>query len=90
VRISFDPVKNERNLVERGLSFERVGELDWLTAIAIEDTRHNYGERRIRVLASLEGRLHAAVVTVRSDSLHVISFRKANPREVKGYEKQRR
>jgi uncharacterized protein len=41
MRITFDPVKNERNLVERGLPFERVDELDWLTAIAIEDTRHD-------------------------------------------------
>ena len=87
--ISFDPTKNERNIAERGLSFERVNELDWLTAIAIEDTRRDYGERRIRVMALLEGRLHVAVITARGDTLHVISFRKANRREVKNYEKQR-
>ena len=87
--ISFDPTKNERNIAERGLSFERLSELDWLTAIAIEDTRRDYGERRIRVMALLEGRLHVAVITARGDTLHVISFRKANRREVKNYEKQR-
>jgi uncharacterized DUF497 family protein len=42
VLISFDPAKNERNIAERGLSFERVGEMDWLTAIAVEDTRRDY------------------------------------------------
>jgi len=89
VPISFDPTKNERNIAERGLSFERLSELDWLTAIAIEDTRRDYGERRIRVMALLEGRLHVAVITARGDTLHVISFRKANRREVKNYEKQR-
>ena len=88
--ISFDPVKNERNLRERGLSFERAGELDWLTAIAVEDTRRNYGERRIRVMAVLEERLHVVVVTTRGDTLHVISFRKANAREIKHYENHRR
>jgi uncharacterized DUF497 family protein len=88
--ISFDLGKNERNIAERGLSFERIGELDWLTAIAVEDTRRDYGERRIRVMALLDERLHVAVVTVRGEALHVISFRKANAREVKAYDEQRR
>jgi uncharacterized DUF497 family protein len=87
--ISFDPAKNERNIIERDLSFERVSELDWLTAIAVEDVRHDYGERRIRVLAFLGNRLHVAVVTVRREILHVISFRKANAREITAYGTQR-
>jgi len=89
MRISFDPSKNERNIAERGLSFERVADLDWLTAIAAEDTRRDYGERRIRVLALLGGRLHVAVVTYRNDTTHVISFRKANAKEIKRYEEER-
>jgi uncharacterized DUF497 family protein len=89
MRLSFDPAKNDRNITERGLSFERVGELDWLTAIATEDTRRDYGERRMRVLALLEGRLHVAVVTYRNETTHVISFRKANAKEIKLYEEKR-
>jgi hypothetical protein len=27
--ITFDPEKNARNIAERGLSFERVAELEW-------------------------------------------------------------
>ena len=42
--ISFDPAKNARNIAERGLSFERVAELDWATAVVVEDTRRDYGE----------------------------------------------
>ena len=53
-----------------------------------EDTRHDYGEPRLLVMACLEGRLHAAVVTPRGEDLHVISFRKANKREVKRYGKK--
>jgi hypothetical protein len=46
-------------------------------------------ETRIQVLAFLGKRLHAAVVTIRSDALHVISFRRANRKEVKWYEQER-
>jgi uncharacterized DUF497 family protein len=83
--ITFDPEKNARNIAERGLSFERVADLDWDTAVVVEDTRRGYGERRLRVMARLEGRLHAAVVTPRGEDLRVISFRRANRREVKLY-----
>jgi uncharacterized protein len=89
MRLTFDPAKNARNIAERGLSFERVAELDWETAVSQEDTRKDYGETRIQVLAFLGNRLHAAVITVRGDALHVISFRKANRKEVKWYEQER-
>ncbi|HEY1453964.1 MAG TPA: BrnT family toxin [Roseiarcus sp.] len=60
--------------------------------MAVEDDRRDYGERRLRVMALLGPRLHVAVVTVRGDAMRVISFRKANSREIKGYaeEKNRR
>src|SRR4051794_18103531 len=89
MRITFDLAKNDRNIAERGLSFELVAELDWLAALALEDTRRDYGERRVRVLAPLDGRLHVAVVTYRNDAVHVISFRKANRREVRWYAQER-
>jgi len=39
-------------------------------------------------MALLGGRLHAAVVTLRGEDLHVISFLRANKREVKQYGKK--
>jgi uncharacterized protein len=90
MRITFDTAKNEKNIAERGLSFELVAELAWEAAIAREDVRRDYGERRVRVLAHLGNRLHMAVVTYRDGAVHVISFRKANKREVKAYEKEKR
>jgi uncharacterized DUF497 family protein len=66
-----------------------VAELEWETAVSQEDTRKDYGETRIQVLAFLGNRLHAAVITIRGDALHVISFRKANRKEVKWYEQER-
>jgi uncharacterized DUF497 family protein len=89
MRVTFDPATNERNLAERGLSFERVAELEWETAIALEDARRDYGERRLRIMALLGARLHVAVVTYRNDAVHVISFRKANKKEVAWYGKER-
>jgi uncharacterized protein len=47
MNVTFDPAKNARNVAERGLSFERVAELDWETAISEEDSRSDYGERRV-------------------------------------------
>lgn len=86
MRITYDPPKNARNIAKRSLSFEQVADLDWDTATSVEDTRKDYGERRLRILALLEGRLHVAVITMRDDATHVISFRKANKKEVRRYE----
>jgi len=90
MRITFDPAKNAKNILERGLPFERVADLAWDTAVSVEDTRKDYGERRIRVTGFLGERLHVAVITVRGDATHVMSFRKANKKEVKRYEQGQR
>jgi uncharacterized DUF497 family protein len=88
MRLTFDPTKNDKNVAERGLSFQLVADLEWETAIAVEDTRKDYGERRLRVFGLIGARLHVAVITMRGDAMHVISFRKANRKEVKRYEQQ--
>jgi uncharacterized DUF497 family protein len=85
---TFDPEKSARNVASRGLSFELVERLDWETALVIEDVRKDYGETRLQVLALMGGRLYAAVVTPRGEDLRVISFRKANRREVIRYGKK--
>jgi uncharacterized DUF497 family protein len=86
--VTFDPEKNATNIAVRGLSFERVADLDWASAVITEDDRRNYGEVRSRVMACLDGRLHAAVVTPRGENLRVISFRRASRREVRLYGKK--
>jgi uncharacterized DUF497 family protein len=59
--------------------------LDWASAVIIEDTRKDYGERRFRVFGYAGERLYALVFTPRGDAVHIISFRKANGREIKRY-----
>jgi uncharacterized DUF497 family protein len=85
--IGFDPAKNATNIASRGLSFELVEQMEWTTALMVEDTRKAYGERRFQVLGFIGERLHAVVFTPRDGMVHVISLRKANSREVKRYAK---
>jgi hypothetical protein len=86
--ISFDPRKNQRNMAERGLSFELVEEFEWDSALVVDDVRRDYGERRFQALGMITGRLHALVFTPRAGCVHVISLRKANRREIRLYEAQ--
>ena len=53
MRVEFDLTKNLHNIRTRGLSFDLVVHLDWETALAFEDTRKDYGERRFRVLGMI-------------------------------------
>jgi uncharacterized DUF497 family protein len=87
--IEFDPAKSVENVRERGIGFERFEEMDLDTAISVEDTRKDYGERRFRVLGFIDERLHAAVITPRGEKIRVISLRRANRREERAYAKER-
>jgi uncharacterized DUF497 family protein len=86
VAITYDPGKNERNIAERGISFELANDFEWSSALIVEDTRKDYGEPRFQALGFIKGRLHMLVFTPRAGQVHVMSLRKANKREVKKYE----
>lgn len=86
MRIEYDPHKNLRNIEERNLPFERVKELDWENALLWQDTRKIYPELRLSGLAMLDNRVYAICITPIYKGIRVISFRKANKREVKKYE----
>jgi uncharacterized DUF497 family protein len=87
VRISFDLRKNERNLRDRGLSFEAVAQFNFGSALVHVDDRQEYGEVRYVALGFLGDRLHVLCFTEEIDGIRVISFRRANDREVKRYVK---
>lgn len=87
--VSYDPVKNARNITERGLSFELVQQFDWSTAVVAQDCRYEYAEHRFQALGKIHDRLHMLVFTPRNDVLHVISLRKANAREVSRYDQDK-
>ena len=88
MNIEFDDAKSRRNARERGLPFDRAAEFEWETAIYEEDARKEYGERRIVAIGFLEDRLQVLCFTPIEDGARIISFRKANRREVNAYEQE--
>ncbi|MGE3476523.1 MAG: BrnT family toxin [Rhodospirillaceae bacterium] len=79
--------KRRTNLAKHGLDFAHVGLLDWEAATLREDKRADDGERRYWAYGLLQGRLHLVVFTIRSNKFRIISFRKANRREMERYGK---
>lgn len=84
--VTFDVKKNATNIAERGLPFDLAREFEMAGALIVEDVRKPYSERRFQALGYIGNRLYMLVFTPRDDKVHVISLRKANPREVKRYE----
>lgn len=88
MEITYDQTKNLHNIQHRNLSFERVREFDFETANFTIDKRKNYEEIRRCALGYLGNRLHALVFTETKRGIRVISFRKANRREIESYEQK--
>ena len=88
MKIEYDPAKSNKNYQERGLPFDQVVEFDWETALYEEDVRKLYPERRFVAIGYIGERLHVICFTPIEDGVRVISFRKANLREVKNYEQE--
>ena len=86
MKFEFDPAKSRKNTTGRGLPFELAEAFEWETAVYYEDSRCDYGETRIVALGFLEQRLHVICFTPIADGVRIISFRKANKREVLYYE----
>ena len=86
--ITYDLDKNQRNIKDRDLSFDQASELDWDNAWIYEDDRNNYEEVRYAAYSMLGKRLHFICFSETEEGIRVISFRKANRREVKRYERQ--
>jgi uncharacterized protein len=81
MRVTFDPVKRARTLVERGLDFADATIVFRGKTVEIEDRRRNYGETRVICYGLLAGRLIVIGYTPRDATRHVFSMRKANDRE---------
>ena len=62
-------------------------DFDFNTAVISVDDRRDYGEQRFVALGQLDGRLHVLCYTETATGIRVISFRKANAREVRRHEK---
>ena len=81
----FDPEKDARNRLERGVPLSLGFDVIDGAIAEFEDTRRDYGERRIVCFGEVAGRLYACVYTVRNSGPRIISVRKANEREQKRF-----
>ena len=79
--ITYDPDKRERTLRDRGLDFEDAPVVFAGLTVEVEDTRKDYGEKRMICYGQLEGRPVVVGYTPRGADRHIFSMRKANRRE---------
>jgi uncharacterized DUF497 family protein len=81
-----DPAKNARNIELRGIDLVAGAQaFDFGTAVVAVDDRKDYGEVREVAAGFIGPRLHVLVFTMRGETCHVISLRKANKREIRRY-----
>lgn len=83
--IEFDPTKDLINQAKHGVSLAMAQFLNWETAVIDLDDRFNYGEVRLVALGLLDQRVYHISFTERETARRIISFRKANSREVRKY-----
>ena len=79
--ISYDPIKRQKTLDERGLDFESASTVFAGLTLEIQDTRQDYGEMRMICFGMLADRMVVIGYTPRGTTRHIFSMRKANERE---------
>jgi len=83
MRITFDSAKRNKTFEDRGLAFEDAVLVFAGVTLEVEDTRENYGEKRVICYGWLQGRMVVVGYTPRGADRHVFSMRRANEREQK-------
>ena len=75
MRLSFDPEKRTKTLVERGLDFEDALLVFNGLTLEVENTPKDYGETRMICFGLLEGRMVVVGYTPRGTVRHIFSMR---------------
>ena len=81
----WDEDKRTAKLAKHKLDFAEAVRLNWQTALTIQSV--HAGEVRHITLAEMNDRLYTLVWTWRAEVMRLISFRRANNREIDLYEK---
>jgi uncharacterized protein len=79
--LSWDEAKRQSTLALRGLDFALAADIFVGLNFTNEDTRFDYGEKRMISNGFIGNRLCVVVWTQRGNSRHIISLRKANGKE---------
>ena len=77
--------KRRRNIRIHGLDFTGADAIWDSPTVTREDTRKNYGEKRLVTFGQLRGNVVVLVHRERDDDMHIISLRKAEAYEVRYY-----
>ncbi|GGF56566.1 hypothetical protein GCM10007301_15300 [Azorhizobium oxalatiphilum] len=81
----FEWTPSKEDTSTHGVAFASVVGFDWDTAIEARDNRFAYPEVRTIAVGYVADRLHVLVFTRRGEKVRIISFRKANRRELAQY-----
>jgi uncharacterized protein (DUF4415 family) len=83
MEITCNATKDALNRQKHGVPFGLASQINWLEVLSRPETRRDYGEVREIGYALISDRLYCVVFTPRADTMHIISLRKANAREVR-------
>lgn len=86
MKYEWDEDKRQSNIENHGLDFADAVDFDWTSALISVDDRQDYGEIRHVAFSKARGRLCVLTFTWRDEVVRIISFRKANNREMKRYD----
>ncbi len=88
MEFEYDPMKSAENEAQRGLPFTFAPLIFEGPYIEEQDQREDYGEPRFIAtgpIVEFGGRVFVVVYTWRGAARRIISFRKANGREIRNY-----
>lgn len=83
----WDEAKSDANLRDRGFDFAHAAGIFDGPVLEIDDTRADYGERRVQAIGKVGPDILFVVYTWRDDVRRIISARLANRKERKIYGK---
>jgi uncharacterized DUF497 family protein len=85
VIFEWDETKNRINREKHALDFDAVFAFDWENAFITDRTRHGDGEQRFAAVGLYAGKMHTVVFTKRGRRIRIISVRRSNRTEERGY-----
>lgn len=85
MQLTWDETKRQATLVNRGLDFADAALVFLGAVFQFEDTRKDYGEKRMNTFGLLQQSFVVLVWTLRGADRRIISMRYANEREIAKY-----
>ena len=88
MKFEWDARKNSLNRKKNGCDFADAPEMFLSDRFEMQDQRRDYGKPRFIVIGNINSRVMVSVFTMRgTDTIRVISLRKANSREKAKFER---